>query len=118
MAELNFNRDTTITVNSTLKDENGNVVPLTTPERFTVQIKAPYSNTVSYPYTTGITGPIYSYNGKSGPSIFYFTYNATAQGDHKYKIQYNAFASGSYEVLGPYMKVATIGSFRIVQDDF
>lgn len=118
MADYVFNRDTTIRINATVKDEYGNVVPVWTPERFTVQIKTPQNNTTVYPYTTGVTGPAYSYNGQSGPSIFYFTYNATLEGDYKYKIQYNAFASGSYQLIGPLFKVATVGTFRVVDDAF
>lgn len=118
MADLLFNKDSTIVVFTTLKDQYGTIIPLTTPERFTVQIKSPYGNTNSSPYTIGITGSIVTYGGKSGPSQFYFTTTADHLGDYKYKVQYSSFASGSYELIGPFIKAATVGSFRVVDDDF
>lgn len=117
----NFNRDTTVTVYVTLTDENGNIIPLTTPDRFTVQIKEPYSTTPELPYSKGITGPTYIYNnnsGSSGAGQFYFTVVANKLGDWKYKVQYDGGASGSYQLIGPLIKTATVGSFRVVDDDF
>ena len=118
MPEYNFTKDSTIVVFATLYDQDGVTIPLTTPERFVVSIKSPYANTTSLPNSVGITGSICSYEGKSGPSQFYFVANADHLGDYKYKIQYSAFASGSYELIGPYIKTATVGSFRVVDDDF
>jgi len=118
MPEYKFNKDTTIKVLATVKDEDGNIIPVTTPERFAVTIKSPYANVTSSPITVGVTGSTLSYGALSGPSQFYFTTVANHKGDWKYKIQYDAGASGSYEVIGPIIKVATVGSFRVVDDDF
>jgi hypothetical protein len=116
--EYKINKDTSIKILIILKDEDGNIVPVTTSDRHSVQIKAPYANIVSYPYTVGITGPVISYGSQSGSTYFYFTLTANHLGDWKYKVQYDAFASGSYELIGPYIKAATVGSFRVVDDDF
>jgi hypothetical protein len=118
MPEYTFNKDTTIKILAILKDEDGNIIPVTTPDRFAVTIKAPYGNIFTSPITVGVTGSTLSYGSLSGPSQFYFTTIANRQGDYKYKIQYDGAASGAYELIGPIIKVATVGSFRVVDDDF
>jgi hypothetical protein len=120
MPEYKFFKDTTVKVYSTVKDEYGNIIPLSTVTHFSVQIKSPYADSSVSPLSTGITGPTVAYGsntGPTGPSQFYFTYVANTLGTFKYKIQYNT-ATGPTGPIGPHMKAATVGSFRVVDDDF
>ena len=110
------NKNTTVYVNALVKDNNGYIVPVTNTYLFNVTIKVPYGNLNTGPLTTGITGPIVAYNGFTGPSQFFFSVLASTLGDYKYKIQYDSTqATGSY---GPIMMVATVDTFRVIDDDF
>jgi hypothetical protein len=118
MPDYTVNKDTSIKILVILKDEDGIIIPITTPDRHAVQLKSPYGNTTIPPLTVGITGPVISYGAASGSTYFFFTVIANHLGDWKYKVQYDALASGSYELIGPFIKTAKVGSFRVVNDDF
>jgi len=110
------NKNTTVFVNALVKDQNGFIVPLNNTYLFNVTIKVPYGNLTTGPLATGITGPMVSYNGITGPSQYFFTVLAQTTGDYKYKIQYDSTQNtGSY---GPQVAVATVDTFRVVDDDF
>lgn len=116
MADYKINADTSVKVYSLIKDECGVIIPLASTYLFTVTLKTPYGNLTTGPLSVGITGPIVSYGSISGPSQFFFTTIGTMLGDWKYKIQYDSTGNtGSY---GPAIKAATVGSFRVVDDDF
>lgn len=110
------NKNTTVYVNALVKDPNGYVVPLNNTYLFTVTIKTPYGNLSTGTLSVGITGPQVSYYGITGPSQFFFSVLGQNTGDYKYKIQYDSTQNtGSY---GPQMLVATVDTFRVVDDDF
>jgi len=118
---MNFNRktvnkNTTVFVSALVKDPNGNIIPLNNTYLFTVTIKTPYGNLSTGPLSVGITGPQVAYGNITGPSQYYFSVLAQNTGDYKYKIQYDSTQNtGSY---GPAVAVATVDTFRVVDDDF
>ena len=116
--QYTYNKNTSIQILVMVKDTSSVVIPQNTGDRFTVQIKPPYANIIVPPYSVGVTGSIISYGNQSGCANFYFNILANATGDWKYKVQYNAFASGSYPLIGPFIQIAGVGAFRVVDDDF
>jgi hypothetical protein len=115
-----FFRNQTIKIYATLEDEDGYSVPLRSVQHFQTTVKRPYKNKLANILNEGITGPIIRYintDGESGPSRYWFTYDATDHGTHSYRVQYNS-NTGPSPVTSSHIKTATNGTFRVVDDKF